>query len=166
MAQRDLVDTGLITDVEAMASVAELIARQPGMNPDRFFTLFGRTLAGNTPSRVRALTTKPLVESFGQVGFRSGFVEDFERLGFANNQVRHFVGSAVAGYAWGGLRGTIAVWGRDPFALPDLTLGLTGVVLGSGIRDGTILLEDVGPWIRLNVGEMHWEPVFAPLPYP
>jgi hypothetical protein len=122
------------------------------MTAERFVTLFGRTLAGNTPASPRSLNT-PLVPRFGQYGFRQEFLEGVERFGpHGNNQGRHVVGYMVVGYAWSGWASRFANWYREPSGSADYHLGVVGINLGLGVQEGTIPLREIGPWIRSNVG--------------
>jgi hypothetical protein len=96
------------------------------------------------------------VERFGQYGFRPEYIEPSYKV-HRNNQVRHFVGYVVAGYGWSRTRADLALWYLERYrhdgSEPDYVLGVPGINLGIGIREGRVPLDQVGDWIRLHIGE-------------
>jgi RHS repeat-associated protein len=157
MAQRDLAQMELITDVEAAASIADFLAGQDAITPNAFLTIYGQTLAGSTPANpALGRRRAPLVERFGQYGFRPEYIEPSYKV-HRNNQVRHFVGYVVAGYGWSRTRADLALWYLERYrhdgSEPDYVLGVPGINLGIGIREGRVPLDQVGDWIRLHIGE-------------
>jgi hypothetical protein len=136
-----------VTALEKMAQVAERLAARE-TNPRKFLRAFAWNCALIRPG-LRGVID--LATGGGNRFSGSGFRGEYDDG--TRGQVRHFAGVAAAPVILGE---RLATWGartalRDPADSADGRLSEAALEFSGALRDGTLLPERAGEWIRQNL---------------
>jgi hypothetical protein len=171
---------GNCTDLEALARCAEFAAERAGGDVEDFIHQMGFLIFGQVVPRTGILAG-PFDRVMAGMWRRFGWapsktaVNRFGSRGFAyddrSNQVQHFWYPVAVAYRWGaGIADLIArviewnppKWlrwlpftGRGTGTPEDLHLSRQGIQLGRMIAERRIALEEIGNWVRRELGSIH-----------
>ncbi|MFH1533578.1 MAG: hypothetical protein ABID64_01465, partial [Nitrospirota bacterium] len=172
----ELVDPGIITDVEAFAMVMDYIANRINISTDDFVKDVTQIFLGaDTPFQywLFGLDRTYIIAGFSDTGFKfkyndshyctdGALSESIDNYRCISNQLLHSMLGFTQAYFHGKEDADDETLDHDDDPNPlgyngesieDINLGFRMADLGQALRDGTVLKEDAGQWILTHIAD-------------